>query len=175
MVITTCWHSSSGTCVAVATSQKYKEKHTSAESLPRCIFTHAHRMGIFWTAVNEHFLKCCSTPSSLRSYFVCVGFNIQHQRVRQITNSTLVGWLSVYANHPWLVTEPEAVGVPGWQTGTKASCPLQLIPQVCKPVHRALNWLTTALMESNAPHTILAPGAWQTLCQSQPLLSIKDL
>ena len=27
-----------------------------------------------------------------------------------------------YANHPWSVTEPEAVGVPGWQTG-----PLSLI------------------------------------------------
>ena len=28
--------------------------------------------------------------------------------------------ISVYANHPWSVTEPEAAGVPGWQTGTKA-------------------------------------------------------
>ena len=27
-----------------------------------------------------------------------------------------------YANHPWSVTKPEAVGAPGWQTGTKALC-----------------------------------------------------
>jgi len=81
------------------------------ESLPGFIFTHAHRMGVLQTAVNEHFLECCSTPSSLVSYFLCVDFNIQHQGVRQLTNSTRVGWLSIYANHPWLVTEPEAVGV----------------------------------------------------------------
>jgi len=31
-------------------------------------------------------------------------------------------WLSVSANYPWLVTEPEASGVPGWQIGTKALC-----------------------------------------------------
>ena len=30
-------------------------------------------------------------------------------------------WLSIYVNHPWLVTEPVAVGVPRWQTGAKAS------------------------------------------------------
>jgi len=28
-------------------------------------------------------------------------------------------WVNIYANHPWLVTEPETIGVPGWQTGTK--------------------------------------------------------
>jgi len=26
-------------------------------------------------------------------------------------------WVNIYANHPWLVTEPETIGVPGWQTG----------------------------------------------------------
>ena len=29
-----------------------------------------------------------------------------------------------------------------------------------KPVRRALTWLTTAMMEWNALHTILAPGVW---------------
>ena len=37
-------------------------------------------------------------------------------------STTLVGSAKVYANHPWSVTEPEAVGVPGWQTGAKALC-----------------------------------------------------
>jgi len=47
-----------------------------------------------------------------------------------------------------------------------------LLPNVC-----SLTWLTTASVEWNALLTILAPGMWQTLCQSQymPLLSIKDL
>jgi len=29
------------------------------------------------------------------------------------------GTPSVYANHPWSVPEPEAAGVPRWQTGAK--------------------------------------------------------
>jgi len=37
------------------------------------------------------------------------------------------GLAKAYANHPWSVTEPEAVGVPGWQTGAKALS-LQSIP-----------------------------------------------
>ena len=37
-------------------------------------------------------------------------------------STTLVGLAKVYANDPWLVTESEAVGVPGWYTGTKALC-----------------------------------------------------
>jgi len=32
------------------------------------------------------------------------------------------GLAKAYANHSWSVTEPEAVGVPGWQTGAKALC-----------------------------------------------------
>jgi len=75
--------------------------------------------------------------------------------------------LSVYANHPWSVTEPEAVGVPGWQTGAKALCLYSQSSQACKPVRRAPTWLTTALVEWNELHTILALGAWQTLCPSQ--------
>jgi len=66
-----------------------------------------------------------------------------------------------------LLTEPEAVGVPGWQTGAKALCLYSQSPQACKPIRRAPTWLTTALVEWNALHTILAPGVWQTLCQSQ--------
>ena len=50
----------------------------------------------------------------------------------------------LFLNH-FLVTEPEAVGVPGWQTGTKALCLYSQSSQACKPVHRALTWLTTAL------------------------------
>jgi len=75
--------------------------------------------------------------------------------------------LRVYTNHPWSVTEPEAVGVPGWQTGAKALCLYSQSPQACKPVCRAPTWLTTALVEWNELHTILALGAWQTLCPSQ--------
>ena len=57
----------------------------------------------------------------------------------------------------------------GWpvQTGTKTLCLYSHSPQACKPVHRAPTWPTTAWMEWNALHTILTPGAWQTLCQSQ--------
>jgi len=40
-------------------------------------------------------------------------------------------------------------------------------PQACKPVCRAPTWLTTASVEWKALLTILAPGVWQTLCQSQ--------
>ena len=74
--------------------------------------------------------------------------------------------LSVYANHP--LTETEAVGVPGWQTG--------IVPlQACKPICRALTWLTTALMEWYALHTILALEVWQALCLSQVPVEYKDL
>jgi len=41
--------------------------------------------------------------------------------------------LSFYANHPWSVTEPEAIGVPGWQKGTKPSCLYTQSPKSCKP------------------------------------------
>ena len=44
-------------------------------------------------------------------------------------------------NHPWLVTEPEADGVPGWQTGATALCLYSQSPQACKPVCRAPTWL----------------------------------
>jgi len=79
-------------------------------------------------------------------------------------------WLilaKAYANHPWSVTEPEAVGVPGWQAGAKALCVYSQSPQASKPVRRAPTWLITALVEWNALLTILASGVWQTLCQSQ--------
>ena len=72
------------------------------------------------------------------------------------------GLAKAYANHPWSVTEPEAVGVPGWQTGTKALCLYSQSPQACKPIQG-----TTALVEWNALQTILAPGVSQSLCQSQ--------
>ena len=79
------------------------------------------------------------------------------------------GLAKAYANHPWSVTEPEAVGVPGWQTGTKALCLYNQSPQACKPVRRAPTWLTTALVEWNALLTILAPGC------GRHCVSIKDL
>ena len=37
-------------------------------------------------------------------------------------------------------------------------------PQACKPILKALTWLTTALVVWNALHTILALGVWQALC-----------
>ena len=56
-------------------------------------------------------------------------------------------WLSVYANHPWSVTEPEAVGVPWWQKGTKALCQCNALHTIQGPVQTvydresgALNW-----------------------------------
>ena len=75
-------------------------------------------------------------------------------------STTLNGLAKVYANHPWSVTEPEAVGASGCQTGTKALCLYSQSPQACKPTHRALTWLTTALVEWNALQTIMAPGVW---------------
>ena len=78
----------------------------------------------------------------------------------------------LFLNH-FLVTEPEAVGVPGWQTGTKALCLYSQSPQACKPVHRAPTWLTTALVEWHCTLSWLR-GRGQTLCQvTMPLLSIK--
>ena len=56
-------------------------------------------------------------------------------------------WLRVYANHSWSVTEPEAVGVPGWQKGTKALCQCNALHTIQGPVQTvydresgALNW-----------------------------------
>ena len=63
------------------------------------------------------------------------------------------------------LTEREAVGVPGWQTGAKALHLYSQFSQVCKPVRRAPTWLKTALMEWNALHTILAQGR-SRLCVS---------
>jgi len=45
--------------------------------------------------------------------------------------------------------------------------PLSPLQTACKPVRRAPTSLTTALVAWNALLTILAPGVWQTLCQSQ--------
>jgi len=87
----------------------------------------------------------------------------------------LLVWLSVYANRPQSVTEPEAVGVPGWQTGAKALCLYSQSPQSCKPIHRALTWLKTALVEWNALHTILGPGAIRGIVSvTMPLLSTPE-
>ena len=52
--------------------------------------------------------------------------------VKRLQHATLSAslsrvWLSFYANHPWLVIEPEAVGMPGWQTGAKALCCIRLL------------------------------------------------
>jgi len=42
-------------------------------------------------------------------------------------------WPSVYANNPRSVTELGAVGVPGWQAGTKALCLYIQTPQAASP------------------------------------------
>jgi len=62
-----------------------------------------------------------------------------------------------------LVTEPEAVGVPWWQSGAKALCLFSQSPQACNPIRRAPTWLTTGLLEWNALHTILVSGVWHTI------------
>jgi len=54
--------------------------------------------------------------------------------------------------------------VPGWQTGTRVLCLYSQSPQACKSVRREPTSLTTALMEWNALHTILALVLWQILC-----------
>ena len=50
------------------------------------------------------------------------------------------------------------VGVPRWQEGTKVLYLYSQSSQACKPIHRALILLTTALMEWNVLHTIVTPG-----------------
>jgi len=80
----------------------------------------------------------------------------------------LLVWLSVYANHPLSVTEPEITWTPGGRQAPRHwSCLYSQSPQACTPIHRAPTWLTTALMEWNALHTILALGVCQELCRSQ--------
>jgi len=49
---------------------------------------------------------------------------------------------------------PEAVWMPGWQRSGKELFPYSQSPQACKSVCRVPIWLTTALMEWNALHTI---------------------
>jgi len=44
---------------------------------------------------------------------------LEHGNPLSTTLPLLLVWLSVYANHPWSVTEP---GMPGWKTGAKALC-----------------------------------------------------
>jgi len=44
----------------------------------------------------------------------------RHCSIATLSAPLLLVWLSIYVNHLWLVTEPVAVGVPGWQTGAKA-------------------------------------------------------
>ena len=61
-------------------------------------------------------------------------------RWRGCCTATLLATLSfglakAYANHPWSVTEPEAVGVPGWQTGTKALCLYRLLTVATQSMH----------------------------------------
>ena len=40
------------------------------------------------------------------------------------------GLAKAFANHPWSVTEPEAVGVPGWQTGAIGHCAFTVNPHM---------------------------------------------
>ena len=93
------------------------------------------------------------------------------------TSQNALVWFGykVYVNHPWSVTEPEAVGVPGWQTGAKALCLYSQSPQACKPVRRAPTWLTTALVEWNALHTILAQGCGRHCVSHNAPVEYKDL
>jgi len=71
-----------------------------------------------------------------------------------LSASLSFGLAKAYANHPWSVTEPEAVGVLGWQTGTKALCLYSQSPQACKPVRRGTNLADKSLggVECTAHH-----------------------
>ena len=40
------------------------------------------------------------------------------------------GLAKAYANHSWSVTEPEAVGVPGWQTRERVELLIELFWEV---------------------------------------------
>ena len=89
----------------------------------------------------------------------------------------------MYVTYAWFarsvsITKPETVGVPGWQIGTKALCLYSQFPQACKPVHRALTWLTAAMMKWNALHTIRCVEMHCTpsgVSVAMPLFSIKTL
>jgi len=68
-------------------------------------------------------------------------------------------WLSVYA---WSVTEPEAVELPGWQTGAK-DCVFTVNHHTPQGTDLADNSLDG--MECTEHH--LVPGVWQALCLPQ--------
>jgi len=76
------------------------------------------------------------------------------------------------------LSSQKAVGVPGWQTGTRALYLYSQSPQACKSVCRAPTWLTTALMEWTSECTAHHPGSGVVpgiMSITMPLLSIKDL
>ena len=91
-------------------------------------------------------------------FFSCCARHLAEVKRLLYGNPLSTTLAKAYANHPWSVTEPEAVGVPEWQTGTKALCLYSQSSQACKPVRRAPTWLTTPLVEWNALHTILGCG-----------------
>jgi len=70
----------------------------------------------------------------------------------------------MYANHPWSVTEQEAVGVPGWQTGGKI---FSQPPQACKARVWGTDLADNSLdgVECTTHH--LALWVWQILFLSQ--------
>ena len=88
----------------------------------------------------------CGNQWILINHVIAIIFSTQFARylaeVKRSQHATLSAplslvLLSVHANHPWLVAEPKAVEVPGWQTGTKALCLYHQSPQAFKPVCRA--------------------------------------
>jgi len=81
-----------------------------------------------------------------------------------------------YANHPWSVTEPEAVGVPGWQIGAlKGIVPLQLIPTGLQASPQGTDLADNSLggVECSAHHPG-SRGVADIVSVTMPLLSIKD-
>jgi len=97
----------------------------------------------------------------------------------QITSMTLAEVKLLQHGNPLSTTlaglakylcQPPLVEMPRWQTCTKALCLYIQSPQACKSVCWALTWLAIALMEWNALHIILAPGACQTLSATIPVL-----
>ena len=70
--------------------------------------------------------------------------------IATVSAPTLAGLAKAYANHPWSVTEPEAVGVPGWQTGAKALRLYSQSPQACKQCLPTLLLLATVCLHAFA-------------------------
>jgi len=86
-------------------------------------------------------------PSHWHTFSVFQIFGWDEEAAALQLSTTLAGLAKCLCQPPnRSVTEPEAIGVPGWQTDVKALCRYSQSPQACKPVHRAPTWLTTAFL-----------------------------